>query len=191
MSEHIRIATQDDAKEILYIYSYYIEATAITFEYELPSLDEFKKRIEKISSQYPWLVYEVDHKIVGYAYASMHKERAAYQWNVELSVYISHHHQGYGIGKKLYRALISIVTYQGYYNAYGCIALPNEKSIALHKYFGFHEIGIFPKSGNKFNTWYDIIWFGKRLKDEDDMLKPLVLITNIKKSIVEKLIHNR
>lgn len=188
VKEQIRFAKETDVQDILNIYSHYIISTAITFEYEIPSLTDFKNRMEKIQKQFPWLVYEEDGVILGYAYASIHKERAAYQWNVELSIYLSNNNTSHGIGTKLYKALIDIVTYQGYKNAYGCITLPNEKSIALHKRFGFEEIGVFPNTGNKFNRWHDVIWFGKQLKEYENIPKLPIKITELDEHIINKLI---
>ncbi|ROR31709.1 phosphinothricin acetyltransferase [Mobilisporobacter senegalensis] len=188
MSERIRIANEGDVEEILNIYGYYINSTAITFEYEVPSLSEFKKRMEKVQKQFPWLVYEKDGAIIGYAYASLHKERAAYQWNVELSIYLSNNNTGNRVGTRLYESLLNIVTYQGYKNAYGCITLPNERSIALHKRFGFEEIGVFHNAGNKFNRWHDVIWLGKQLKEYEDIPEQPIQIGKLDEHIIKELI---
>lgn len=188
MSWKIRIAKETDAQAILNIYSHYILSTAITFEYEVPTLSDFKKRIEKVGKQFPWLVYEEDEMILGYAYASPHKERAAYQWNVELSIYLSNQKIGNGIGKKLYKTLLDLVTYQGYKNAYGCITLPNEKSIALHKHFNFEEIGVFSNTGNKFNRWHDVIWFGKKLKEYDNIPRIPIKISELEEHTIRTII---
>lgn len=173
MDGFIRLANSKDAEEILDIYSYYVRETTITFEYEIPSVDMFKKRMKDIQDRYPWIVYEEDGKIIGYAYASKQRERAAYQWNVELSIYMAKAYQGAGVGTRLYSALLVILKELGYCNAYGCVTIPNDKSIYLHKRLGFHEIGVFANTGNKLNGWHDVIWLGKQLNEyKDDMQKP-------------------
>src|SRR4051812_26071636 len=109
----VRIATSDDAQAVLEIYRPYILTTAFTFEIEVPSIDEFAKRIDTYLQKYPWLICEIDNKIAGYAYASTHREREAYQWTCESSVYVHDNFKGRGIGKELYATLFAILQMQG------------------------------------------------------------------------------
>lgn len=161
----IRQATINDSKAILDIYSYYIESTAASFETETPSLIDFSNRIGSIINEYPFLVYILNDKIVGYAYASKHKERAAYRYDIDVSIYLQNSFQCQGIGTALYKNLFEILQNKEYYNAYAGITLPNEKSVALHNKFGFKEIGIHHNTGYKLNKWHDVIWLEKQLKD--------------------------
>lgn len=183
----IRIANNEDIEEVLDLYSYYIQETTITFEYEVPTIEVFRKRVEAIQKDYPWIVYIEEDRVKGYAYASRQRERAAYQWNVELSIYMSKDYQGTGVGTRLYSVLLDILKEQGYCNAYGCITIPNEKSIYLHKRLGFYEIGVFPNAGNKFNEWHDIIWFGKQLNEYKDNMEIPRKISEIDKGKLEKI----
>lgn len=161
----IRKAAVEDSPHILRIYSYYVEHTAISFETATPAPAEFSGRVESILSAYPYLVYEAEGEILGYAYASRHQERAAYRYDVDVSVYVKNGAQARGIGTALYEALFSELTKLNYYNAYAAVALPNEKSVALHHKFGFKDIGVFHSTGYKFGKWHDVLWLEKPLKD--------------------------
>lgn len=161
MNRSIRLATAADYREILNIYAPYVRDTAVTFETQVPTPDEFSARIGSISKQYPYLVYETDGKIVGYAYASKHMERAAYRYDVDVSIYVSPEYHGSGAAHKLYACLFSILKELGYYNAYAGCTLPNEKSIGFHKKLGFSLIGVHHKTGYKLGRWHDVAWFEK------------------------------
>jgi len=165
MELSIRPATLEDAEAILAIYRPYIESTSITFEYEVPSEEEFRLRMKTICEKFPWLVCMVDGKTAGYAYASPHHERAAYQWNADLSVYVSNECQGMGIGTILYAALINLLKAQGFYNLYVLIAYPNKKSESLHRHFGFTDVGLYKNTGYKFGEWHDVLCMVKTLRD--------------------------
>ncbi len=158
----IRLATPDDAAALLAIYAPYIE-TSVTFEYVTPSLAEFRGRIESISGDYPYIVWEEDGVILGYAYAHRHMERAAYQWNAELSVYLDINARGNGLGTKLYTALIELLKLQGIRNVFGCVTLPNERSEALHRSMGFELVGTYSAAGYKNGRWQDVGWFQKAI----------------------------
>lgn len=134
----IRFATVNDSREILKIYKQYID-TPITFEYVLPTEEDFKERVKSIISQYPYLVYEEGGKIIGYAYASRYKERSAYQWGAELSIYIDSNFTSKGIGKILCLKLIELLKLQEVRTVYGCVTLPNEKSEKLQISLGFKK----------------------------------------------------
>ena len=155
----IRPATAADAPALLAIYRPYVEHTAVTFEYEVPSVEEFARRIETISSFYPYLVWEEDGAILGYAYATRLKERAAYQWNVELSVYLPQNVCRTGIGTALYSALIELLLLQGVQNFYGCVTMPNAASDALHRKLGFSLANVWHHCGYKLGQWHDVAWY--------------------------------
>lgn len=170
----IRRASPGDAQAILDIYAPYIENTAVTFEYDVPSIEEFTERVRQTASAYPYLVCEADGQIAGYAYAHRHKERAAYGWNTELSVYLAPAWQGRGIGTALYRALLTLLDAQHVKNLYACVTLPNEASVRLHEKTGFSFLGAYHKSGWKNGMWHDVGWFEKRLGGDEapDKLVP-------------------
>ncbi|AET67785.1 sortase-like acyltransferase [Desulfosporosinus orientis DSM 765] len=184
----IRQATEGDAAEILEIYAPYIKETNITFEYEVPTLDDFKKRIQEIASHYPYIVCLLDGKMVGYAYAHRHMERAAYQWNAELSVYVAKDCLRLGIGKALYNALIEILKLQNVQNLYAIVTYPNPNSEKMHQYFGFQTIGIYPKTGYKFGQWIDVIWLEKSIGEHEKNPKPLVSIGEISGEVITNIL---
>ncbi|MEI6602912.1 MAG: GNAT family N-acetyltransferase [Clostridia bacterium] len=160
----IRIADTRDAEGILQIYAPYITDSVITFEVEVPAIAEFERRMEAIQKDLPWFVAEQNGVIVGYAYASHFRERKAYDWSVDLSVYVDPAHHGKSIGKALYFCLIETLKLQGYYNAYGGITMPNAKSEKLHETFGFREVANYPHVGYKDGRWLDVKWYGLALK---------------------------
>jgi phosphinothricin acetyltransferase len=161
----LRVASAEDGKSVLEIYSPFCQATsAVSFEIAPPSISEMEKRITETLITYPWLVYEKDNKVLGYAYATQHKSRAAYDWDVDVSIYISEKARGQGVGKKLYQFLFDGLRTLGYFNAYAGIGLPNEASVALHKSMGFNLIGVYNSTGFKGGAWRDVAWFGLRLQ---------------------------
>ena len=161
----IRPATLEDATAILEIYSPYIKNTGITFETEVPTIEEFTERIRDIKSKFPYLVCEIDGKVAGYTYASKHREKSAYKYSVEVSIYVDLNYHRKGIGKALFTNLFEALETYNYYTAYSGITLPNEKSIGLHKAFGFHEIGTYHNVGYKNGRWHDVVWLEKPLKE--------------------------
>jgi L-amino acid N-acyltransferase YncA len=161
----IRNANIDDAAAVLGIYQPYIETTATTFETTVPSVEEFAGRIETNTEKYPWLVAEEDGKVIGYAYASKHRERKAYQWSVEASVYVLEDHHGKGIAKELYSKLFDILQQCGYVNVYAGITLPNAKSHSFHRKMGFEPIGIYKNIGYKLGKWHDVAWLVKTINE--------------------------
>lgn len=170
----IRPVSIADADRLLEIYAPYVQKTAVTFEYEVPTLPEFKDRIAGITSRYPFLAALKDGKIEGYAYASAFKERAAYDWSVETSIYIDTDFHGQGIGSCLYEHLENILKKQSICNLCACIAYPNPESIGFHEHMGYKEVAHFHKSGYKFNTWYDMIWMEKFINDHTPNQKPFI-----------------
>lgn len=170
---NIRLANSSDAATLLAIYAPYVENTAITFEYEVPTIEEFATRIEKTLEKYPYLVAEEDGLILGYAYASTYYARAAYDWAVELSVYVSQDARGKGVGSMLYDELEDLLDQMGYMHFLACISLPNEASLALHRKRGYQQVAHFPKIGYKFERWHDIVWLQKSL---DKQAAPIKLL---------------
>lgn len=187
MTALLQFAKEEDVQEMLDIYGPYVTDTAITFEYEIPDIRNFKNRFETITRQFPWLVVKIDGKLAGYAYAGLHHERAAYQWDAELSIYLAKEYQGMGIGKALYSALIELLKKQGYYNLYALLVYPNEKSELLHTWFGFETIGIYKKSGNKFGKWYDVRSMGKTIRDYCDNPEIPLPVSGISQEEAEKI----
>ena len=187
----IRMATTADAKELLQIYAPYVQNTAITFEYEVPSGEEFAKRIENTLTKYPYLVAVEDGQIVGYAYASIFKARIAYSWAVETSIYIKQDCRGKGVGKTLYQALEDILKRQHVINLNASIAYAekedehlNHSSIRFHERFGYKKVAHFTKCGYKFGNWYDMIWMEKMLGEHPNKPEPFIPITELKDSIL-------
>lgn len=165
MEQHfvIRRAAAGDAAALLDIYAPYIRETAITFEYDVPAAEEFAARIGDIARTHPYLVCERDGRPVGYAYAHNIRERAAYDWAAELSVYLAPAAQRQGAGTALYRCLIDLLAMQNLRILYGCVTLPNEKSERLHEKLGFAPVGVWHGAGWKFGRWHDVGWLEKRL----------------------------
>ena len=164
----VSFASAEDAEEILEIYKPYIENTAITFEYATPSAEEFKNRIINIKKRYPYIIANYKNKIVGYAYASSFKDRAAYDWAVEMSIYVHTDYRGKGIGKLLYSHIEKLLADRGFLNLYACIAYPETEdeyltkdSVKFHEKLGYSLIGEFHKCGYKFNRWYNMVWMEK------------------------------
>lgn len=163
MSEYIRLVKPDDSQEILNLYAPFITDTAVSFEYEIPGVQEFTDRIQHIAEEYPYLVYVKDERIIGYAYAHRYLERAAYQWDVEVTIYLADKAQGLGIGKRLYEALEELLQIQGIKNLYSCITASNEQSIKFHEKCGYRLIGTFNKAGYKAGCWQDVVWMEKNI----------------------------
>ncbi len=164
----IRNATMQDAERILEIYDYYVKNTAISFEYDTPSLDEFRGRMEKTVQRYPYLVILKDGRIEGYAYAGAFVGRMAYNWSCEMTIYLDHNAQKCGMGRILYEALEKALHDMGILNLYACIGYPEHEdeylttnSADFHAHMGYVKIGEFHKCGYKFDRWYNMIWMEK------------------------------
>lgn len=158
----IRLACIEDSDTLRAIYAQYID-TPVTFEYRLPSREEFARRVVAIIQTYPYLVWEEAGEIKGYAYAHRQMEREAYQWNAELSIYLDRAYTSRGMGKKLYGILMDILRIQGICTVYGGVTLPNERSEGLHRALGFRLLGIYRQTGFKCGAWQDIGWFEKQI----------------------------
>ncbi len=185
----IRMAKETDAEEILAIYAPYITKSVITFEFEIPNIDDFKKRIREISSEYPYLVCLIDGKIVGYAYAHRQMERAAYQWNAELSAYIDEGFVSCGIGKALLNALLEILKLQNVQNVYGGMTCPNIKSENLQRRLGFELLGTYHNTGYKCDQWHDVMWFEKQIGNHEMDPLPFIKIDSLNSALVTDLLN--
>ena len=163
----IRTAISSDIPQMLAIYGPYVTNTTISFEYAVPTESEFTHRFLGITEQFPWLVWEEDGHILGYAYASPPFHRAAYRWCAEASIYLRPEAQGRGIGRKLYSALEQILTEQGYRKIYAIITAGNDASIAFHKAVGYRFVAEFPECGIKFGKLLGITWMEKVLISGD------------------------
>lgn len=186
----ISIATTEDAEQLLQIYRPYVEQTAITFEYEVPTVGEFKKRIEQTLEKYPYLVAEKDGILVGYAYVSPFKSRPAYDWSVETSVYVGMEYKRCGIGRILYEALEHILQLQGILNVNACIAYPKEEdeyltmdSVRFHEKMGYQMVGCFHDCGYKFNRWYDMVWMEKMIGEHRSDQKSVIPFPKIENEV--------
>ncbi len=165
----IRNVKISDAQNLLEIYAHYVKNTAITFEYDVPSVSEFESRIKHITAKYPYLAAEKDGRIVGYAYAGVFKDRAAYDRSVEVTIYLDASAQGQGIGRALYQQLETALKEKGITNLYACIGVPSDKadeyldfnSMQFHEHLGYTLAGTFHKCGYKFGRWYDMVWLEK------------------------------
>ena len=193
MDINIRVATLDDAREILDIYSYYVLYTAINYDYTPPDLETFKKKMINTLSRYPYLVAINNQKIVGFAYAGSFVSKKAYDWSVETTIYLDHHYTKMGIGKKLYNALENILREMGIINLNACIASPIEEdeylttnSIDYHHHLGYRMVGKFHKCGYKYNRWYDMVWMEKMINEHPDQIEDIKCFDDIREVIKEK-----
>lgn len=169
MAGTIRLATEADADAIQAIYAPFVQDTVISFEVEPPTPEDMRQRIRKTLVSHPWLVYQVTQdEIAGYAYASRHRERAAYQWAVDVTVYVRPDFQRSGIGRGLYTSLFAILRLQGFYTAFAGITLPNPASVGLHQALGFQYIGVYPNVGYKLGRWHEVSWWGLLLQPVPD-----------------------
>jgi len=180
-------AVPEDAPALLRIYAPYVEKTAITFEYEVPSQEEFSTRIARTLEKYPYLVAKSEDRILGYAYASVFYGRKAYEWCAEVSIYVDENCKGLGIGRLLYQQLEDILKAQGILNLYACIAMPQVEdeyltrdSFAFHQHMGYQLLGTFHQCGYKFERWYDMIWMEKHIGPHQIPQSPIVPFDKVK-----------
>jgi phosphinothricin acetyltransferase len=165
MTASIRLAVEDDAEQILAIYAPFCRGTPVSFEMQPPTLDEMRQRIAKTVNKFPWLVLDEDGMILGYAYGSPHRERAAYGWSVDVSVYVREGLRRRGIGRALYTSLFSLLRLQGFYNAVAGTTIPNPGSIGLHQAMGFQPVGVYRNIGFKCGAWHDVAWWQLALRE--------------------------
>lgn len=163
MTGLIRLAAPADGAALAEIYRPAVTDCSTSFELEPPDGAEMTRRAAKCMERSPWLVYELDGRVVGYAYGGIHRERAAYQWSVEVSAYVNDAFHQRGIGRALYTSLFAALVVQGYRNAYAGITLPNDASVALHSAVGFTPVGVYRGIGYKFGAWHDVAWFERAL----------------------------
>jgi L-amino acid N-acyltransferase YncA len=165
MAATIRLASQSDAQQIRDIYAPFCENTPVSFETQAPTAQEMCERIAKTLRLHPWLVYENGSQVLGYAYASPHRERAAYRWAVDVSAYVREGYRRLGVGRSLYRSLLALLYLQGFHRALAGITLPNTGSVGLHLAMGFQPLGTYRSIGYKCGRWHDVQWFQLALRE--------------------------
>lgn len=170
----IRNAVPEDAAALLAVYAPYVTDTAITFEYDVPTEEEFRSRIAATLEKYPYFAAEKDGRVVGYAYAGPFHARAAYGWSAELSIYLAPEAKGMGLGRRLYEALEAALGKMGILNLYACISWPevedeylDRHSVSFHTHMGFRPVGEFRQCGWKFGRWYSMVWMEKFIGGHD------------------------
>ncbi|HIJ57131.1 MAG TPA: N-acetyltransferase [Deltaproteobacteria bacterium] len=178
----IRLATDNDAEQIQAIYSPVVSDTAISFELKPPSVPEMRQRIMKTLARLPWLVCEQDGEIRGYAYASLHRTRAAYQWSIDVSVYVHENARRTGVGRAVYGSLCKLLAMQGFYNAYAGITLPNPASVGFHESMGFQPVGVYRAVGYKLGKWHDVGWWQLVLREHLLPPEPTVALGDVRGS---------
>ncbi len=166
MDTILRLAEPADAAGILAIYEPIIRETAISFELEPPDEEEMRRRIESTLERRPWLVCTAGGAVAGYAYAAAHRERPAYQWSVETSVYVHTDYRRHGVAHGLYTALLAALRVQGFYNALAGVALPNPASVGFHEALGFQPVGVYRAVGHKLGAWHDVAWLQLALRED-------------------------
>ncbi len=183
-----RLAKVSDAQTLRDIYAPYVD-TSITFETEIPSVEEFRQRIEARIGIYPYIVVEKDGQTLGFAYASRLFERAAYEWAAELSVYLDTASRGHGLGRALYTRLITLLSMQGVRSVHGKVTEPNPPSDRLHMEMGFRLVGIMSKVGFKLGQWRDVGHYEKHLGSFKGAPEPLIPITKLDPAVVERVLR--
>lgn len=161
----IRLATVADGPAVAAIYGPVVSSSAISFEVGPPTADEMAERIAGVLERTPWLVYQGVGGVLGFAYATKHRDRAAYRWGVDVSVYVAEEARRGGMGRALYRSLIELLRLQGYYTAYAGITLPNPASVGLHEALGFRPVGVYPAVGYKGGGWHSVGWWRLELRE--------------------------
>ena len=164
----IRDARRADVPAMLAIYAPFVEHTAVSFEYEVPTEAEFARRLEEHQAAFPWLVCEENGRVMGYAYAGRAFERAAYGWNAEISCYLAPELRGRGVGRRLYARIEEILTRLGYYKLFAVVTSANAPSVAFHRALGFRDAACFRNVGYKQGGWYDVLWLEKTLCDRPE-----------------------
>lgn len=164
MSElRLRVATPDDGAAAADVFRPYVETSPVTFEETPPTATEMAERIERTLETYPWIVAERGGEGIGYAYGSRLRDRPAYRWTVELSVYVDRAHRRESVGAALYEVLLATLERQGFRSAYGVVTVPNPESVGFHEAFGFERVGTLPDAGYKLGEWHDVAWYERDL----------------------------
>src|SRR5688500_1767731 len=161
----LRLARADDAAGVSAVYAPSVTDAVTSFEMTPPTADEMRQRLAKVEPALPWLVCEANGQVAGYAYASAHHERAAYQWSLDCAVYIASEQRRTGVGRALYTTLFELLTLQGYHAVHAGVTLPNAASVGLHEAFGFRPVAVYPKVGYKFGAWHDVGWWQLELRE--------------------------
>lgn len=189
-----RQAQQKDVPQMLAIYAPYVKETAITFEYQVPSVTEFTSRMTAISARYPFIVAAQGEKILGYAYLSAFHPRAAYAWSAEISIYLNRNKRRIGLGRHFYALLEKIAKQQHILNLNACISVPRSTdphlpldSVRFHEHMGFKKAAHFHNCGYKFSTWYDMIWMEKQIGRHTASVETVVPFSELKISVLNEL----
>jgi L-amino acid N-acyltransferase YncA len=178
----IRIAHTDDAAAVHDIYIPSVLEGVATFETELPGVEAMRERIVGRLRQYPWLIWEEDGRVLAYAYASRFRERAAYDWIAETSIYVHADARRRGIARRLYAVLLDAMTLQGLNQAVGVITLPGEVSVAMHEAMGFTPAGVWRSSGYKLGQWWDVGVWQKELQTPETPPRPVLSFENLRQT---------
>lgn len=186
----IRLARPEDAAALVGIYEPYVKETSITFEYDVPSVEEFTARIQAISEGFPYMVCEINGEIAGYAYAASFRERKAFQWDAELSVYVSPRFHRRGIAKVLYECVFQFLREMGYLTLYALVTIPNRDSIPFHERLGFYQIAKYPRTGYKLGKWHDMLVLEKRLAPKPDQPEPPHGFSTLPQEFVENVLRD-
>lgn len=191
----LRPARADDAEALLAIYAPYVLNTAITYEYDVPTKDEFRARIENTKITYPYIVAERAGEPIAYAYTGRFHPRAAYDWDVEASIYIKDGFKGQGLGRRLYAALEAISRAQNMINLYACIAYPNyddeyltQNSVRFHEHIGFSPVGLFNNCAFKFGRWYNMVWMAKTLSEHTLYPKTVIPFSELPQALIDDIL---
>lgn len=163
----IRLAGAGDGPALSAIYRPAVTDSATSFELNAPDGAEMARRVARVSDRTPWIVYEKDGTVLGYAYASLHRDRAAYQWSVEVSAYVHADAKRTGVARMLYTSLFAALVFQGFRNAYAGVTLPNPESVGFHTAMGFSSVGVYRGIGYKMGAWHDVGWFERPLAPRD------------------------
>lgn len=197
-SAHIRVATIEDAPEILAVYAPYVETTAVTFELTVPDQETFTDRVRNTLQRFPYLVAEDESGIVGFTYASPYRPREAYVRTIETSIYVKQGYKGKGLGRRLYNALAAVLSMQNVYNMNACIAYiePEDEyvtraSVHFHERVGFRIVGHFTRCSRKFDRWYDVVWMERLLGDHDDNPGDFIPFPELDRAEVDKVLEQQ
>jgi L-amino acid N-acyltransferase YncA len=172
MTTDIRLATAGDGSALATIYAPAVESQATSFELEPPDASEMARRVVAVTARTPWLVCVHRGAVIGYAYATPHRDRPAYAWSAEVSAYVDATSQRVGVGKALYNSLFAVLSLQGFRSAYAGITLPNAASVRFHESAGFTPVGVYHDIGYKFGRWHDVAWFERALGPHDTEARP-------------------
>ena len=186
MAAAIRLACADDAAQVQAIYAPVVRDTAISFEVDPPDVSEMGRRIRGTLTRLPWLACERDGEVLGFAYAARHRERAAYRWSVDVSVYVDQQARRAGVGRGLYVSLLALLARQQFAAAHAGITLPNPASVGLHQALGFVPVGVYRAVGFKLGAWWDVGWWQRRLGEPAVPPAPLVDLPDLPEEAARK-----